>query len=152
MPGKMKAANPHGIENIASLTPADENDIRELVSVLDPQAVFDADAVRAALRGGDTRIFVKRHSGRIVATATLVSFATPTGRHNRIEDVVVHPDMRGEGLGRGLMEHLLEFLREEDAVSVELTSRPSREAANRLYRSLGFAQRITNVYEFRFDR
>lgn len=148
--GEEKKKRPGGIEETVSLSAADERNLRGLVALLDPQAIFDAAAVRAAMRGGGTRIFIKRLRGRIIAAATLVGFKTPTGSHFRIEDVVVHPGQRGKGLGRKLMEHLLETLREEKAASVELTSRPSREAANRLYRSLGFQPRQTNVYEFRF--
>ena len=34
------------------------------------------------------------------------------------------------------------------AKTIDLTSRPSREAANRLYQRLGFEMRETNVYRY----
>jgi ribosomal protein S18 acetylase RimI-like enzyme len=38
--------------------------------------------------------------------------------------------------------------RERSCVTVDLTSRPSREAANRLYQRAGFQLRETNLYRF----
>jgi ribosomal protein S18 acetylase RimI-like enzyme len=78
----------------------------------------------------------------------MASFATTTGNHCRIEDVVVDEKHRGKGLGRRLMSKTIEALREMNVKRVELTSRPSRTVANKLYRSLGFKLRKTNVYEF----
>ena len=106
--------------------------------------------MNSAIRHGTALIFVKRQRKRIVAAATIARFSTPTGTHYRIEDVIVHPDQRGKGLGRKLMQHLLDHLRTLRAGSVELTSRPARVAANALYRALGFTPRETNVYTFRF--
>jgi ribosomal protein S18 acetylase RimI-like enzyme len=65
---------------------------------------------------------------------------------------VVHPKLRGKGIGRKLMLYTLSKLRSLEAASVELTSRPARIAANELYRSLGFSRRKTNVYEYRFNQ
>ena len=135
---------------LAGISESDGRDLAALTALLDPQTVFDADAVRSAILCGNAEVFVKRSRGRIVAAATIARFSTPTGTHHRIEDVIVHPDLRGKGIGRKMMLHLLDHLRSRQAKSVELTSRPSRVAANALYRSLGFRQRTTNVYEFRF--
>lgn len=137
-------------EILDGLTERDAADIRTLVAGLDPSAVFDAAATQEAIKSGCLHLAVYRSSGRIAAAASIVRFRSPTGVHHRIEDVVVHPESRGKGIGRRLMLFVLDTLRSIGAGSVELTSRPSRVAANGLYRSLGFARRETNVYEFRF--
>ena len=80
---------------------------------------------------------------------TLVIFRLPTGVRARIEDVVVDGAMRGRGVASALTAAALELAAASGAHTVDLTSRPSREAANRLYQHLGFEQRETVVYRFR---
>lgn len=87
---------------------------------------------------------------RIVGSLTLVVFRIPTGMRAWIEDVVVDAAVRGRGVGEALNRAALERAREAGARTVDLTSRPSREDANRLYRRLGFVQRETNVYRYAF--
>ena len=84
---------------------------------------------------------------RIIGTATLSYCQLLTGLKAWIEDVVVDESARGNGYARILLTHLLAKARQCGADSVNLTSRPSRQAANRLYRSMGFQQRETNVYK-----
>lgn len=84
--------------------------------------------------------------GAIVGSMTLVVFRIPTGVRAWIEDVVVDGDARGKGVGAVLNETALELAASLGARTVDLTSRPSREAANRLYQRLGFVLRETNVY------
>lgn len=86
--------------------------------------------------------------GKILGSLTLVLFRIPTGVRAWIEDVVVDGDARGMGVGDKLNRFALEMAREHGAVSVDLTSRPTREAANRLYQRLGFEPRETNVYRY----
>lgn len=86
--------------------------------------------------------------GTIHGSLTLVVFAIPTGLRAWIEDVVVDGDARGKGIGATLNEAALDRARELGATTVDLTSRPSREAANRLYQRLGFVARETNVYRY----
>ena len=82
------------------------------------------------------------------AVLTLVLFRIPTGLRAWIEDVVVDASARGAGVGEALNRFALDQARSAGATTVDLTSRPSREAANRLYRRLGFVQRETNVYRY----
>jgi LacI family transcriptional regulator len=158
---RLRGANPPGggenrrrppFQILEEISGADERDLNALTSLLDPSAEFDAASLRQSMRDGSATVFVKRTRGRIVAAAAIARFSTPTGTHHRIEDVIVHPTLRGKGIGKKMMTHLLDHLRSRQAKSVELTSRPSRVAANALYRSLGFARRETNVYEYRFGR
>jgi ribosomal protein S18 acetylase RimI-like enzyme len=93
-------------------------------------------------------VFVARVDGNIVGSLTLVTFRIPTGIRAWIEDVVVDETARGHGVGEALNQAAIEEARRKGAVTVDLTSRPSREAANRLYQRIGFVQRDTNVYRY----
>lgn len=95
-----------------------------------------------------TLLVASDDAGHIVGSMTLAMFRIPTGVRAWIEDVVVDEAARGEGVGRLLNERALEIAAAAGARTVELTSRPSREAANRLYLRLGFEIRETNVYRF----
>jgi ribosomal protein S18 acetylase RimI-like enzyme len=93
-----------------------------------------------------TTLFVARDGGRLVGMLTLAVFEIPTGVRAWIEDVVVDAAARGSGAGAGLVQRALDRAGELGARTVDLTSRPDREAANRLYVRMGFEQRQTNVY------
>ncbi len=95
-----------------------------------------------------TVLFVARVDGAIVGSLTLAVFRLPTGVRAWIEDVVVDSAARGHGVGESLNRAALDEARRRGARTVDLTSRPSREAANRLYRRLGFVARETNVYRY----
>ena len=97
-----------------------------------------------------TALLVARDdTGGIVGSLTLVSFRIPTGLRTRIEDVVVDERARGKGVGLALNRAALEMARDMGAAGTDLTSRPSRAAANRLYQKMGFEQRDSNVYRYR---
>ena len=93
-------------------------------------------------------VVVARLYGRLVGTLTLVTFRIPTGVRAWIEDVVVDDAARGHGVGEQLNRFALDIARQKGAKTVDLTSRPSREAANRLYQRIGFVPRDTNVYRY----
>jgi ribosomal protein S18 acetylase RimI-like enzyme len=86
--------------------------------------------------------------GKIIGALTLVVFRIPTGVRAWIEDVVVDAGARGRGVGELLTRHAISLAAERGAQSVDLTSRPSREAARRLYERAGFTIRNTNVYRY----
>lgn len=89
--------------------------------------------------------------GTVLGTSTLVTFAIPTGRRAWIEDVVVDEAASGQGIGGMLTRAMIDRAEELGCTTVDLTSRPSREAANHLYRREGFEPRETNVYRYRVD-
>jgi ribosomal protein S18 acetylase RimI-like enzyme len=89
-----------------------------------------------------------RDNGRIVGLLTLVVFRIPTGVRAWIEDVVVDEAVRGRGVGEALSQEAVRRAVGLGARTVELTSKPSREAANRLYQRLGFVRRDSNVYRY----
>lgn len=84
----------------------------------------------------------------VVGSLTLALFRIPTGLRAWIEDVVVDGSARGQGVGEALSRAALDVARGRGARTVDLTSRPSREAANRLYLRIGFTRRDTNVYRY----
>ena len=93
-----------------------------------------------------TTMFVANDDERIVGSLTLVVFPIPTGLRAWIEDVVVDGSARGAGVGEALTNAAIIESRRRGVRSIDLTTRPSREAANRLYARLGFELRDTNVY------
>ncbi len=97
-----------------------------------------------------TVLFLARAEGAIVGSLTLAFYRIPTGLKAWIEDVVVDDAVRGRGVGAALNQAALAEARRRGAKDVSLTSRPSREAANRLYLRLGFVARETNTYRYTF--
>jgi ribosomal protein S18 acetylase RimI-like enzyme len=121
--------------------------IRQLSSSKSP-AVPTFDELRAIVESPATMLILAREGTEIVGMLTLVVFRIPTGVRAWIEDVVVDGASRGKGIGEALTRRALDLAGERGARTVELTSRPARIAANRLYRKLGFQQRDTNVYRY----
>ncbi len=110
-------------------------------------------AVEAMLAHEAISQFVARDDAdAIVGVATLAVFPIPTGLRAWVEDVIVDEASNGQGIGRLLTEAMLERARSLGCVTVDLTSRPSREAANALYRKVGFESRETNVYRYDLRR
>ncbi len=102
--------------------------------------------LEALVKSEASTLFLAKLDGRIVGSLTLAMFRIPTGVRAWIEDVVVDDSARGHGAGEALNRAALDFAKANAAITVDLTSRPSREAANRLYQRLGFTLRETNVY------
>jgi len=145
--------------HVIEVTQATQPD-RQLVEALGrliPQLSSSAprptpEAVRQLLESPNTTVFVALEAGQqIVGMLALVVFRIPTGMRAWIEDVVVDERVRGHGAGEALVRTAVGRARELGARTVELTSRTSRAAANRLYRRLGFLQRETNVYRYVID-
>lgn len=93
-----------------------------------------------------------RDQGAIIGSLTLAVFRIPTAMRAWIEDVVVDTGARGQGVGEALVRNALEAAARVGAKTVDLTSRSSREAANRLYVRVGFEKRDTNIYRFNLTK
>ena len=104
------------------------------------------DALARIVGDRATTLFVARDGQRMVGMLTLALFDTPTGVRAWIEDVVVDDAARGQGVAAQLVQAALDRAAGAGARTVDLTSRPHREAAHRLYQRMGFAVRTTNVY------
>lgn len=128
------------VESLTSLVP-------QLSSSAPPPSAAE---VRAIVESPATVLLVARSGvgGEVLGSLTLVLFRIPTGMRAWIEDVVVDDAQRGRGVGSALVKRAIERAREAGCRNVDLTSRPSRQDANRLYQQLGFSHRETNVYRY----
>jgi ribosomal protein S18 acetylase RimI-like enzyme len=109
-------------------------------SLAEVEAMLASDAI--------TQFVARDDGGAIVGVSTLAVFPIPTATRAWIEDVIVDESARGQGVGEALTHAMIDAARRRGCKTVELTSRPSREAANRLYQRIGFVQRDTNVYRY----
>ena len=107
-----------------------------------------ANDLNAIIASEASVLFIARVNGKIAGALTLATFRIPTCVRAWIEDVVVDSEARGHGVGEALNMAAIAEARSRGAITVELTSRPSREAANRLYQRIGFVQRETNIYRY----
>jgi len=107
---------------------------------------LDRDGITRVIACDANTLLAARVGGEIAGTLTLVLFPLPTGLRAWIEDVVVDGAARGQGVGAALTAEAVRLAGEAGARTVDLTSRPSREAANRLYQRQGFQLRESNVY------
>ena len=101
------------------------------------------------IQSKSSRLLMAEEDGQFYGSLTLAVFVIPTGTRAWIEDVVVSNSARGKGVGRLLSESAVGLANELGAKTIDLTSRPSREIANNLYKSIGFVQRDTNVYRYK---
>jgi ribosomal protein S18 acetylase RimI-like enzyme len=148
----MRAEGPMRIVEITEVSDELVAALERLIPQLDPE-------VAAPTRGHLERmvaspacaLLVAREEGEdraILGCLTLVWYPIPTGLRAWIEDVVVDRDARGRGIGEALMREAMTRAAGLGATKLDLTSRPSREAADRLYRRLGFQLRDTRVYRY----
>ena len=137
------------IEEAVEVTPALVDAFRRLVPQLSSSAPPPGpDELREMVNAPGTRLFVARDGETIVGTLSLIIFRIPTGVRAWIEDVIVDSQVRGRGVGEALNRAAIAVAEAAGARTVDLTSRPSREAANRLYQRIGFVARETNVYRY----
>ena len=136
------------IEEAQSFTPELARAMAELIPQVSESAPLPSeDELETIVSSPVTRLLLARdEAGSSVGTLTLVAFRIPTGVGAWIEDVVVDERARRRGVGEALIRSAIELAEQSGARHLNLTSRPDREAANRLYRRLGFDQRETNVY------
>ena len=127
------------------------NEILSQVNGLLPQLSKSAsplslESLDILAKSESTNLFVAKEGKKVWGMLSLVLFPIPTGTKAWVEDVVVDSSARGKGIGKALMNHALKKVREKRGKSIDLTSRPTRETANKLYQSLGYQKRETNVY------
>ena len=139
-------------ESSAELVEAINSLIPQLSTSTPPRS---AEFVEELLAQPSVYLFVYRpdvaegEDAPILGMLSLATFDIPTGKRAWIEDVVVDEAARGQGAGQKLVEAAVAYAQEIGSKSVDLTSRPTREAANRLYRRAGFELRETNVYRYK---
>ena len=120
---------------------------RLLAQLSSSGACIDAEQLKALVECGASHLFLAKYKGEVVGMLTLGEYLAPTGRKMWIEDVVVDVAARGLSIGRAMVEHAIGYAKGLGGGALMLTSRPSRVAANNLYRSCEFEQKETNVYK-----
>ena len=133
---------------LCTLSESQIDDLLGLMKELNAELKVTALQQQRSVAAPGTRIFIAENDEKhIVGCATLCVFESPTGRKASVEDVVVLPAYRGQGIGSTLMQRIIDFAKNKLApIDLRLTSNPSRTEANALYQALGFVQRETNVY------
>jgi ribosomal protein S18 acetylase RimI-like enzyme len=146
------------VEVLSEVTDEVVEAFRRLVPQLSRSAPpLDRAAVERVVDCPANTVFIARGKSadgaqdRIIGTLTLAVFPIPTGTRAWIEDVVTDEAARGQGAGTALTEEAIAMARSLGARTVDLTSRPSRVAAGRLYERLGFGQRETRLYRLVID-
>jgi ribosomal protein S18 acetylase RimI-like enzyme len=141
------------VEVLSEVTDEVVEAFRRLVPQLSRSAPpLDRAAVERVVGCPANTVFIARGKSadgaqdRIIGTLTLAVFPIPTGTRAWIEDVVTDEAARGQGAGTALTEEAIAMARSLGARTGDLTSRPSRVAAGRLYERLGFGQRETRLY------
>jgi ribosomal protein S18 acetylase RimI-like enzyme len=108
------------------------------------------------LSSGASTLFVVYDSpargDEIIGLGTLIVYHVPTGLRGYIEDVIVDEAQRSRGIGEALVRACLEKAQQAGCPQVMLTCHPGRDAANRLYKRMGFELRKTNVYRYSFTK
>ena len=140
------------IEHVAQFDSALIAPIADMLAQLTAREYpFGEQELRAIIEDSASKLFIMRDDERIMGMLTLGHYTSPTGRKVWVEDVVVSADYRGKGLGRRLINHAIEYCRENlSPCTLMLTSNPARVAANELYRTSGFEPKQTNVYKMTF--
>ena len=133
---------------LCTLTESQIADLLGLMKELNAELNVTAQQQQRSVAAPGTRIFIAENDEKhIVGCATLCVFESPTGRKASVEDVVVLPAYRGQGIGRTLLQRIIDFAGGKlSPIDLRLTSNPSRVEANAMYQALGFVQRETNVY------
>lgn len=142
------------VEIITEVTDETVAAINQLIPQLSSSAsAYSKEDVERLVSQEGVFLFAYRNSEEepILGTLTLVTFEIPTGVRGWVEDVVVDEAARGQGAGQQLVEAALEQARATGCRTVDLTTRPFREAANRLYQRCGFERRETNLYRYNVE-
>jgi ribosomal protein S18 acetylase RimI-like enzyme len=138
------------IRKVSEQTEKDLREINNLIPQLSQSAKLLTKAEFTSLLNAEsTHLYFAEDKEQVLGMLSLVTFPIPTGLRGWVEDVVVDAGARGKGVGKLLTMHALKEAHKMGVLTIDLTSRPSRDVANRLYQSVGFSARVTNVYRFK---
>lgn len=134
------------MQDLLTYTDSDFTDLSGLMQELSSNIVFTRESLEQMIADSNSHLCVLREEGRIVACACLCIYHQPFSTDATIESVVVSAKVRGKGLGRKLIEYLIEEAVRMNVNCIHLTSNPKRVAANTLYQKMGFEKKETNCY------
>ena len=107
----------------------------------DPGDLAPYDAALTEITRGPGALLVAEADGEVVGVSQLIVFRhlqSKGGLCGEVESVHVHPDWRGQGIGRVLMGAAVARARALGCYRVQLTSDNARPDAHRFYAALGF--------------
>lgn len=133
------------IEQLKDFDARQLEEIRCLMQALSDHCTLSESQLKETI--SHSLLYVLKDKERTVGMVTLCLYHAPSGCKGCIEDVVILPEYQGKGLGKQLLQHVLDEAKLHTPLTIYLTSRPQRIAANSLYRKLGFQQKETNVYK-----
>jgi ribosomal protein S18 acetylase RimI-like enzyme len=135
------------ISRVRSATKSDLADVNNLLRQLSGSArILDMKAYRRMLSNKSYLLFVARDGRRIVGMVSLILMEIPVAFRTRMEDMVVDEAYRGQGIGQKLSRVIIAAAKKNGGASMDLTTRPGRSSAHKLYEKLGFKKRDTDVY------
>ena len=134
------------IEELMTYTLRDVADLDMLMRELSATSYCNKAILNAIMADDNSHAYVIREVGHIVAAGVLCVVHTLEFTNGRIESLVVSSKHRGRGLGRMLVEHIINEAKRMNIHSIQLTSNPKRIAANNLYQKIGFMKHETNYY------
>lgn len=134
------------VEELVSYTLTDVKDLDQLMHELSSTSYCNEAKLDAIVADENSHAYVIREDGHIVAAGTLCVIHTLEFTNACIESVVVSSSQRGKGLGRLLVEHIINEAKRMNVHSIHLTSNPKRVVANNLYQRMGFVKYETNCY------
>jgi len=138
------------IEKVVAVTDEIFSAIQRLILEIGVYKLMPSHGELAALINSEaSTLWIAREQENIVGMLTISLYRVPTGMRSIVEDVAVDSRYRRKGIARALMEAAIEFAHVAGANGVALTSNPRREAANKLYQSMGFERRETNSYYYK---
>jgi ribosomal protein S18 acetylase RimI-like enzyme len=146
-----KDVSPFAMVSVQELNECDltNTKVEQLLGVLKQlSSSVTETSIRNAVSSSQSQVLVAIVEEKIVASTTMAFLCCVTGIRVHIEDVIVDSEYRGKGIAQLLILEAIERAKKLPAKTIDLTSRPEREVANKLYVKLGFVQRDTNVYRF----
>ncbi len=134
------------INEIKYLSTTDIQDIQSLLTTLSPNSSFSKENLNSLLRSPESHLYGLYDQDKLIGCCCLGIYHSITGKKACLEDVVVLPEYQGQGGGRMLVSYATEEARRQGVSQLLFTSKPSRIKANRLYQSMDFEKKETNVY------
>lgn len=138
------------IERLQNFDARQLEELKHLMCILSDHCILSESQLKETI--SHSHLYVLKDEERTVGMATLCLYHAPSGCKGCIEDVVILPEYQGKGLGKKLLQHVLEEAQNYAPLTLYLTSRPQRLAANALYQKMGFTKKETNVYKMEISR
>jgi ribosomal protein S18 acetylase RimI-like enzyme len=108
-----------------------------------------ASFISTQLEDPDVAVLVAEDNGDVIgytfAAVEGYDYMALRGPAGVLHDVIVDPEHRGQGVGRLLLDAALEFFRSRGVPRVVLSTAARNEAAQRLFKSIGFRRTMIEM-------